>query len=217
MPEEDLLIPLELPYGSVNHRAVSVTADGSDEDLYPDISAIANLMVTFTPSVKLAVVTGDLGPVTITPQTVYGKYDANGVLRPYNGSEIDPAGTVRLLSTSGTDILPTGWTWKASWSLRSFPSVTFQVEKDQQIDLSSLLLTVSVPNASTVYADLIAAANAVRAALAEADAADFKGAKGDKGDKGDAGVSNVVFVNGTSAADIPVGTPANTLVVLRAS
>ena len=43
------------------------------------------------------------------------------------------------------------------------------------------------------------------------------GAKGDKGDKGDAGVSNVVFVNGTSAADIPVGTPANTLVVLRAS
>ena len=68
-----------------------------------------------------------------------------------------------------------------------------------------------------MYADLIAAANAVRAALAEADAADFKGAKGDKGDKGDAGVSKVVFVNGTSAADIPVGTPANTLVVLRAS
>lgn len=208
---------LQLPYGTVTHQFLSVLSDGPDENLEPDVSSIPNLVVTFTPTTKLVVWNDNGRYVTFRPSVVKAMYDNNGNLRPVSQGAAIPNANLRLLCTTGDSMQPSGWAWKASFGTPSIPEVSFSLQPGQELDLSSILLSQSTPNSAQVYADLIAAAKSVSDALAKAEAANFKGPKGDRGDKGDPGVSNVVFVRGTSIADIPAGIPANTLVVLRSA
>ncbi|HJE52294.1 MAG TPA: hypothetical protein K8V15_10055, partial [Tessaracoccus flavescens] len=162
--------PPMLPYGTVVHRALGVSADGPDVDLHPDLSKIVGLEVEFRASVAAIVWDGGSDPVTHVPQAVQGRYDDQGILRlVLPGGDLSTEEGVRLLATDHPGILPSGWRWSASWSGRALPSATFPLSASDTLDLSTVVLAGVTPGAPTVFADLLAAAADLEATMAGAD------------------------------------------------
>ena len=112
-----------LPYAQVVHRVLGVGADtDADADLHPDLSVLAGLTVTFTPQPSVIKWLGTGGPVTHPNKVVTGVYDSTGRLRLMQDSAQEGDW---LLASSHEDMVPSGWTWFARWSLGAIPAVTF--------------------------------------------------------------------------------------------
>lgn len=133
----------ELPYAQVIHRVLGVSADtDADADLHPDLSVLAGLTVTLTPSPARIIWTGDGGPITHVTRSVTGVYDPTGHLRLTQEAEQEG---VWLLATEHADMAPSGWTWSAKWSLGALPTVSFAAPPGAVIDLTTVIPVPSNP------------------------------------------------------------------------
>ena len=122
----------ELPYAQVIHRVLGVGADtDADADLHPDLSVLAGLTVTFTPKPSVIKWLGAGGPVTHPNKVVTGVYDSQGYLRLTQDSTQEG---VWLLASSHEDMVPSGWTYTARWSLGAIPAVSFAAPPGAVID-----------------------------------------------------------------------------------
>lgn len=164
----------ELPYAQVVHRVLGVGADtDADADLHPDLSVLAGLTVTFTPQPSVIKWLGAGGPVTHPNKVVMGIYDSQGYLRLTHDSAQEG---VWLLASSHEDMVPSGWTYTAKWSLNAIPAVSFSAPPGAVIDLTTV---IPVPaNPGSQLTDWLAAVEAAQAAQAAAEAAAEAAANG---------------------------------------
>ena len=157
----------ELPYAQVIHRVLGVGADtDADADLHPDLSVLAGLTVTFTPQPSVIKWLGAGGPVTHPNKVVTGVYDSQGYLRLTQDSAQEG---VWLLASSHEDMVPSGWTYTAKWSLNAIPAVPFHLSPGSVIDLTTVIPVPSNPGSQLT--DWLAAVEAAQAAQAAAEAA----------------------------------------------
>lgn len=157
----------ELPYAQVVHRVLGVGADtDADADLRPDLSVLEGLKVTFTPRTSVIKWLGAGGPVTHPPKAVTGVYDSQGYLRLTQDSTQEG---VWLLASSHEDMVPSGWTYTAKWSLNAIPAVPFHLAPGAVIDLTTVIPVPSNPGSQLT--DWLAAVAAAQAAQAAAEAA----------------------------------------------
>ena len=153
----------KLPWGTVHGRATGVWADGTDEDLNPDLTVLEGLTVTLQPMIPAIVWHGDGGPTTHVPSPVVCQFDDEGYLvSPAQGSS---EREVRLLASRHEQIEPSPWDWQLSWSLEEIPSTRFQLEAGQTLDLSSIILSSLAPASPELFADLLEAAQQLETVL----------------------------------------------------
>ena len=153
----------QLPWGTVRGRATGVWADGTDEDLNPDLTVLEGLTVTLQPMIPAIVWHGDSGPTTHVPSPVVCQFDDEGYLvSPAQGSS---EREVRLLASRHEQIEPSPWDWQLSWSLEEIPSTRFQLEAGQTLDLSSIILSSLAPASPELFHDLLEAAQHLETVL----------------------------------------------------
>ena len=153
----------QLPWGTVRGRATGVWADGTDEDLNPDLTVLEGLTVTFEPMIEAVVWRGDGGPTVHVPSPVVCQFDDEGhLISPAQGTN---EREVRLLASIDEHIEPSPWDWQLSWSLEEIPSTRFQLEAGQDLDLSSIILSSLTPAAPQIFADLLEAAEQLEGVL----------------------------------------------------
>ena len=153
----------QLPWGTVRGRATGVWADGTDEDLNPDLTVLEGLTVTLQPMIPAIVWHGDGGPTTHVPSPVVCQFDDEGYLvSPAQGSS---EREVRLLASRHEQIEPSPWDWQLSWSLEEIPSTRFQLEAGQTLDLSSIILSSLAPASPELFHDLLEAAQHLETVL----------------------------------------------------
>lgn len=177
----------ELPYAQVVHRVLGVGADtDADADLHPDLSVLAGLTVTFTPQPPVIKWLGAGGPVTHPNKVVTGVYDSQGYLRLMQESAQEG---VWLLASSHEDMVPSGWTYTAKWSLGALPPVSFAAPPGAVIDLTTVIPVPASPGSQ--LADWLAAVEAAQAAQAAAEAAAVEAAEAVEGVGTGGGVRSV--------------------------
>lgn len=121
-------LPANVAHGTVTGQIVRATHLGGDTDV--DAQAVAG-SATFTPSVSMLRHAGS--DLVIVPKPVTTTLDGNGAF------------SAKLIATDDTDLSPTGWTYRATFTVQGGGAVTpfdFSVPTDSVQDIADLLGSV---------------------------------------------------------------------------
>lgn len=182
------MLPPNVQYATLRGKFLRAVADGGDDGREPDSLPIPDLKITIRADLSPAVVRNATStpPVTFFVDQIDCVTDESGVL-------LDPTGTpdVMVVASDDADLDPHGWTYRATLSAPSIPSVAFSftAPAGTVVDLSSVITVPPSPGEalvawSSVVAETIGARDVAVDAAATAVAAAGSIEQGPKGETG---------------------------------